>query len=439
MWIIIQTDTYKEQDVVSDLMKVQGFKDYFLPLYRKERINGSRKDVVFLPLITRMLFLNIDIPDFREGERADAEFDGYLRGIFNDSGYILKVEEGKDGGRVLTKENVKARLMCVANDKEKSLCQRFRAATIPDRDVESLRLFVDQMNSAMTEYSVVDEKYTLLESTQDTVMFTEGPYQGFQGVVKQKNVNGRRSHYFYLRIANWTFCIPNARRGRYVVFKEATHGKKFREVTAWTNADLLIGRFQSLSNMVGITGNDALTLADDSASLLRLLLLKLGKKRKIEELVAETASDKHLSSKPLDQLLMLFLCGSKNPKETIDKGKDAVPTLSAEEASALISLNRHYLSTPNTIDYVLSSHIPDVTLRPFLTPNIEQENNVIHHGDFTEHIIKCNLTPYLWQSQSIDDSDILSPKSIGGGQNRTPHRGARWLHRRLLLQRPHRR
>ena len=389
MWVIIQTESHREQEVVADLKKVQGYKDCFLPLYRKERENGGRKDVVFLPLITRIVFLNIDIPAF--GDDEGVKRSRFLRGIFNDSGYILKYVEGKDGERILDKDNVKARLMCVANGEEKNLWQRVCDAAITDSEVESLRLFVDQMNSTMTEYTVVDDNYDLLESTHDTVMFTEGPYKGFQGVVKQKTVKRDRSRYFYLRVANWTFCIPNARSGRYVVLREATHGKKFREVTAWTNADLLLGRFQSLSNMAGITDEDALTLADGSASLLRQLLLKLGNKRNIEDLVAEMASDRNLADKPLDQLLLLFLCGSKNPKETVGKGKEVVPTLTAAEASALISLNRYYLSTQTTIGYVLSTHIPDVTLRPFLTPYSGQENNVIHHADFTEYIITLNL------------------------------------------------
>lgn len=365
-------------------------------MYRKERLNGGKREVVFLPLITRIVFLKLEFPAFKRTENLMV----HIRKSFNDKGYILLNEEVLvDGEKQMRQKNTHLRLMCVT-DAEKSVEERIKDATVSDSDIDSLRLFVDQMNSTMTEYSVVDDNYELLSSVNDTVMFTEGPYKGFQGVVKQKTVKGNRSRYFYLRVANWTFCIPNARRGRYVVMKEATHGKKAKEVTAWTNADLLLERFQALSCCEGLTEQEAFTLADDSASLLRLLLSGLGNNRKIEDFVRETASNPKLCDTTPYQLLLLFLCGSKHPKATVGKGKDVVPTLTSREASALISLNRYYLSTPNSIDYVLTTHIPDITLRPFLTPYVGHDvrdaqrkpaPTVIRHKDFTEYIIKVNV------------------------------------------------
>ena len=365
-------------------------------MYRKERLNGGKREVVFLPLITRIVFLKLEFPAFKRTENLMV----HIRKSFNDKGYILLNEEVLvDGEKQMRQKNTRLRLMCVT-DAEKSVEERIKDATVSDSDIDSLRLFVDQMNSTMTEYSVVDDNYELLSSVNDTVMFTEGPYKGFQGVVKQKTVKGNRSRYFYLRVANWTFCIPNARRGRYVVMKEATHGKKAKEVTAWTNADLLLERFQALSCCEGLTEQEAFTLADDSASLLRLLLSGLGNNRKIEDFVRETASNPKLCDTTPYQLLLLFLCGSKHPKATVGKGKDVVPTLTSREASALISLNRYYLSTPNSIDYVLTTHIPDITLRPFLTPYVGHDvrdaqrkpaPTVIRHKDFTEYIIKVNV------------------------------------------------
>lgn len=365
-------------------------------MYRKERLNGGKREVVFLPLITRIVFLKLEFPAFKRTENLMV----HIRKSFNDKGYILLNEEVLvDGEKQMRQKNTRLRLMCVT-DAVKSVEERIKDATVSDSDIDSLRLFVDQMNSTMTEYSVVDDNYELLSSVNDTVMFTEGPYKGFQGVVKQKTVKGNRSRYFYLRVANWTFCIPNARRGRYVVMKEATHGKKAKEVTAWTNADLLLERFQALSCCEGLTEQEAFTLADGSASLLRLLLSGLGNNRKIEDFVRETASNPKLCDTTPYQLLLLFLCGSKHPKATVGKGKDVVPTLTSREASALISLNRYYLSTPNSIDYVLTTHIPDITLRPFLTPYVGHDvrdaqrkpaPTVIRHKDFTEYIIKVNV------------------------------------------------
>ena len=396
MWLVILTESLKEREAIGSLQKLPDYKDHFLPMYRKERLNGGKREVVFLPLITRIVFLKLEFPAFKRTENLMV----HIRKSFNDKGYILLNEEVLvDGEKQMRQKNTRLRLMCVT-DAEKSVEERIKDATVSDSDIDSLRLFVDQMNSTMTEYSVVDDNYELLSSVNDTVMFTEGPYKGFQGVVKQKTVKGNRSRYFYLRVANWTFCIPNARRGRYVVMKEATHGKKAKEVTAWTNADLLLERFQALSCFEGLTEQEAFTLADDSASLLRLLLSGLGNNRKIEDFVRETASNPKLCDTTPYQLLLLFLCGSKHPKATVGKGKDVVPTLTSREASALISLNRYYLSTPNTIDYVLTTHIPDITLRPFLTPYVGHDvrdaqrkpaPTVIRHKDFTEYIIKVNV------------------------------------------------
>ena len=396
MWLVILTESLKEREAIGSLQKLPDYKDHFLPMYRKERLNGGKREVVFLPLITRIVFLKLEFPAFKRTENLMV----HIRKSFNDKGYILLNEEVLvDGEKQMRQKNTRLRLMCVT-DAEKSVEERIKDATVSDSDIDSLRLFVDQMNSTMTEYSVVDDNYELLSSVNDTVMFTEGPYKGFQGVVKQKTVKGNRSRYFYLRVANWTFCIPNARRGRYVVMKEATHGKKAKEVTAWTNADLLLERFQALSCCEGLTEQEAFTLADDSASLLRLLLSGLGNNRKIEDFVRDTASNPKLCDTTPYQLLLLFLCGSKHPKATVGKGKDVVPTLTSREASALISLNRYYLSTPNSIDYVLTTHIPDITIRPFLTPYVGHDvrdaqrkpaPTVIRHKDFTEYIIKVNV------------------------------------------------
>ena len=398
MWLIIHTNNHKEKEVAEQLHKVTGYKGHFLPMYRRETLLRGYKTVMFVPLIHQVVFLEIDIPKYNESYNRAR----HIQGIFNNNGYLLYREKiTMDGVERTVQIKTEARLMGMA-DTEKNIEERIREATISDSDIDSLRLFVDQMNSTMTEYTVVDDDYTLMESTQDTVMFTEGPYQGLQGIVKQKTVNRNRSRYFYVRLANWTFCIPNARTGRYVVLKEAAHGNKAREATAWTNADLMTGYIQSLSTAEGITDADRTMLADEAAYLLRLLMLRLGKEKSIEDLVSEAAEGKRHKEKTEDQLLMLLLTGKKDPRETISQdNKEARPTLKAELASALISLNRHYLSTANTIDYVLSTHIPDTTLRPFLTPTpgleIKEKEDYarIQHADFTEYIIKVNLTPYL--------------------------------------------
>lgn len=401
MYFILETDLFKEIETSAELSDVEEVLDVYVPMYRYVPKDKPDARPRFTPLISRMLFVNLSEYKTVGGKRVHLsgdKLDEHLIRMFNDRGYFF-YDIKHPNGEVEHRKS-KAHLLG-ANQKNQTKEELFKSAKISTPDVDSLRLFVDQMNSTMTEYTVVNDNYDLLESTQDTVMFTEGPYKGFQGIVKQKTVKRDRSRYFYIRVANWTFCIPNARSGRYVVMKEATHGKKAREVTAWTNIDLLLARFQALSKTVGLTPAEAITLADDSASLLRLLLLSLGNKQRIEDFAIETASAPKLADKPLNQLLLLFICGSKNPLGSTTSPQVLRPVLKANEASALISLNRYYLSTANNIDYVLCTHIPDVSLRPFLTPTpgIEIKENedyaTIEHADFTEYIYKVDLAPYM--------------------------------------------
>ena len=89
MWLIIKTNTYKEKEVAEKLHKVKGFKEYFLPLNRIEYTDRGVKKVNFAPLITHLLFLNLEIPEFI----MDYNRTKYLQGIFNNNGYLLYQEK----------------------------------------------------------------------------------------------------------------------------------------------------------------------------------------------------------------------------------------------------------------------------------------------------------------------------------------------------------
>lgn len=363
------------------LRRVEGFLDGYLPMCRKTVSGAEGAKCAFVPLISHVLFVDIDV----ERYKTDFSRQRYLSRILTNRGYFLYYEDttAPDGTTVKQQIKTDARLFCVRQE-GKSLDDLLSGATIDKADVEGLRLFVDQANSSMTDYQVIDADYDLLASTHDTVLVTEGPYRGFRGVVRQRKTRGKKDRVLYVRVANWCFCIPNIRAYRYVVVHEAPHGKKSAEVNAWRNADMLIGRFQALLPTDKV---------DNAAHYLRNLLLRLHRGIALGDLETKLQKD---TTNPDTPLLLLFLRGDESR---------GIGLLSAAEAGAVISLSRHYRSVESNIEFVLREAIPDRSLRPFLTPTpgtpIPEGQNyaVVPHATFTEYIIPLNLRPYFWRNE----------------------------------------
>ena len=381
MWLIVETDRYTERETLELLRKVEGFRDGYLPMCRKTVSGAEGAKCAFVPLISHVLFVDIDV----ERYKTDFSRQRYLSRILTHRGYFIYYEDttAPDGTTVKQQIKTDARLFCVRQE-GKSLDDLLSGATIDKADVEGLRLFVDQANSSMTDYQVIDADYDLLASTHDTVLVTEGPYRGFRGVVRQRKTRGKKDRVLYVRVANWCFCIPNIRAYRYVVVHEAPHGKKSAEVNAWRNADMLIGRFQALLPTDKV---------DNAAHYLRTLLLRLHRGVALGDLETKLQKD---TANPDTPLLILFLRG--------DDSRGIGP-LSAAEAGSVISLSRHYRSVESNIEFVLREAIPDRSLRPFLTPTPGtpipegQDYAVVPHTTFTEYIIPLNLRPYFWRNE----------------------------------------
>lgn len=381
MWLIVETDRYKERETLELLRKVEGFRDGYLPMCRKTVSGAEGAKCAFVPLISHVLFVDIDV----ERNKTDFSRQRYLSRILTNRGYFLYYEDTTAPDGTIVKQQIKtdARLFCVRQE-GKSLDDLLSGATIDKADVEGLRLFVDQANSSMTDYQVIDADYDLLASTHDTVLVTEGPYRGFRGVVRQRKTRGKKDRVLYVRVANWCFCIPNIRAYRYVVVHEAPHGKKSAEVNAWRNADRLIGRFQALLPTDKV---------DNAAHYLRTLLLRLHRGVALGDLETKLQKD---TTNPDTPLLLLFLRGDDSC---------GIGLLSAAEAGAVISLSRHYRSVESNIEFVLREAIPDRSLRPFLTPTPGtpipegQDYAVVPHATFTEYIIPLNLRPYFWRNE----------------------------------------
>ncbi len=414
MWLIVETDRYKERETLELLRNVEGFRDGYLPMCRKTVSGAEGAKCAFVPLISHVLFVDIDV----ERYKTDFSRQRYLSRILTNRGYFLYYEDTTAPDGTIVKQQIKtdARLFCV-RQKGKSLDDLLSGATIDKADVEGLRLFVDQANSSMTDYQVIDADYDLLASTHDTVLVTEGPYRGFRGVVRQRKTRGKKDRVLYVRVANWCFCIPNIRAYRYVVVHEAPHCKKSAEVNAWRNADMLIGRFQALLPTDKV---------DDAAHYLRTLLLRLHRGVALGDLETKLQKD---TTNPDTPLLLLFLRG--------DESRGIGP-LSAAEAGAVISLSRHYRSVESNIEFVLLEAIPDRSLRPFLTPTPGtpipegQDYAVVPHTTFTEYIIPLNLRPYFWRNE-YEQGKFKTFSSQAGDYIYYAHVGVKEPHQTLFI------
>lgn len=413
MWLIVETDRYKERETLELLRKVEGFRDGYLPMCPKTVSGAEGAKCAFVPLISHVLFVDIDV----ERYKTDFSRQRYLSRILTNRGYFIYYEDttAPDGTTVKQQIKTDARLFCVRQE-GKSLDDLLSGATIDKADVEGLRLFVDQANSSMTDYQVIDADYDLLASTHDTVLVTEGPYSGFRGVVRQRKTRGKKDRMLYVRVANWCFCIPNIRAYRYVVVHEAPHGKKSSEVNAWRNADMLIGRFQALLPTDKV---------DDAAHYLRTLLLRLHRGVALGDLETKLQKD---TTNP-DTPLLLFLRGNDSR---------GIGPLSAAEAGAVISLSRHYRSVESNIEFVLREAIPDRSLRPFLTPTPGtpipegQDYAVVPHTTFTEYIIPLNLRPYFW-SNEYEQGKFKTFSTQAGDYIYYAHVGVKEPHQTLFI------
>ena len=183
MWLIVETDRYKERETLELLRKVEGFRDGYLPMCRKTVSGTEGAKCAFVPLISHVLFVDIDV----ERYKTDFSRQRYLSRILTHRGYFIYYEDTTTPNGTTVKQQIKtdARLFCVRQE-GKSLDDLLSGATIDKADVEGLRLFVDQANSSRTDYQVINADYDLLASTHDTVLVTEGPYRCFRGVVRQR-------------------------------------------------------------------------------------------------------------------------------------------------------------------------------------------------------------------------------------------------------------
>lgn len=366
MWFIIQTVTSGENKSIAFLKEhyPEVISDYYFPLGRKIYRNeeGSEK-VRFMPLLSGLFFI-------RTENRKALERNLSHHGYFEYVGYDIDRNTGETVERTFF---TRARLLC-ADRENYTLREIIDLARIPDADMERFIYYNEQIAEDIQGLSIVDKSYDDLILENDTIRILNGPLKGWVGVVKQIKKNGKKDRHFLVRFGN-NRClnISNIRQYDIQVEHEATRGAKSEAVGVWRAIDQLIGYLQFRNP------------EEDAAATLRRLFEDYQKKLKLHRGRNQTDKAYSIQKSTLEEA---------QKKEVLDHIDEAMhPNFRILAA---------YFKTDNaTMWDALNELIPDVLLRPFLTPSTGipisagQEYAAFWHNGIVELVLRCHLRDFF--------------------------------------------
>lgn len=392
MWYIVKTELYKERETISDLLKIDGIEDIYFPRIRQEMPeNGSRQEgaVCFRPVISGVLFVY-------------AKSGVLLADHLDARGYFLRGKE-----RALGEPH-----LFPMDYTPKTLATMLRQASISDEEMYRYKVCVEQCAAHTDDIQIVGKNYADLLEENDLLMITEGPFRGFTGVIKQVKSHGVKDRCFFFSLGNFCVRLSAIRRYGVIVVKESANGNKAQLPNTWRYVDFLVGKLQ------------AAYFADTAPAALRHILAYYNKVESIEECQALLLRE--ANSLPTEQ-------------ESREVALMAVwlQQLGDEELAALKSLRRFFHSEDNSVVTALPDAIPDMSLRPFLTPSpgvalLKGKNYVLFpHQNFTELIFRVNLKDEFRRAEnypSIDVTDKQEGRYTEDGKLKGKMRKARPFH-----------
>lgn len=356
MWYVIKTDFGKEHNAKEELSKVSQISAK-LPLRRVTTSrNGKKQSVRFKPLIDGVLFIHVLKKDI-----------GIIKSMMNSSGFFIH----KDG----TQYESNAHLLSYSSETI-TLDDRLSMAKVPE---QSMRLFSilnsqKEAEKSLEDVEIIDAKtYKEIESEYDTVCMVNGPFFKFQGVIKQVKRNGKKDHRLFIRTGSCAVSISNIRKFNYLIVREAPNGESARKVNTWRFIDYLIGKLQ------------ATYFTNDAGPALRNILLNLSKGKTIDDV-------KH-------KLLVSSLDEKDNERRNFLALQSAfIENADSTTESVLEALNSYFINSDDSVSMGLNELVPNVQLRPFLTPTPGKEigkdgiYTLLEHKDFTEIILRLEFT-----------------------------------------------
>lgn len=391
MWYIIKTDYYKERDAIKDLLQLDGVVDIYFPNPRPKltEIGKEEGTVSFRPVINGILFAYVTDPDL-------------LRNDLNASGYFLKKEVVANSGGVNPASDitdspaVRKRVQVAGNahlfsfeGESGGLESKLEHAMVSDEEIYRYKVCIELCAAHTDDIKVVDKNYAQLASENDIVMITEGPFVGYTGVIKQVKTSGVKDRCFFFSLGGFCVRLSGIRRYGVIVVRESAEGSKAQLPNTWRYIDFLQGKLQ------------ASYFTDSSSFALRHILERYNKVKDVE------------------RCQVLLLNEAKGKATEVESREIALQAVwlqqaSNEELAALKSLSRFFQSTDNSVVLGLKDLIPDMPLRPFLTPtsgvDLPKGDDYIlfPHDGFVELIFRVNLKQEFqkaenYPSQSVGD------------------------------------
>ena len=407
MWYIVKTELYKEREAIRELLRLSGIEDIYFPKIRQSMPtadNSLEGAVGFRPVISGVLFVYA-----KSAEILSSHLD--VRG------YFLRAEKPEDVERPVGSQRNSERVvgephLFPLDTVRKSLESMLRQASISDEEMYRYKVCVEQCAAHTDDIQIVGKNYADLVAENDLLMITDGPFRGFTGVIKQVKSHGVKDRCFFFSLGSCCVRLPSIRRYGVIVVRESANGTKAQLPNTWRYIDFLIGKLQ------------ATYFADTASAALRRILEYYNRVESIEE--CQNLLLRAARLQPTEQqsrevaLLAVWL-------QQIDD----------EELGALKSLRRFFQSQDNSVADVLPELIPDMPLRPFLTPSpgvelLKGKNYILFpHRDFTELIFRVSLKDVFLKAEnypSLNITDKQEGRYTGDGKLKGRMRKARPFH-----------
>lgn len=359
MWYVAKTQASKEEFakriLKSELNEIQ---DVYIPyiLSRDDAVKGEKTSHVIPPL-KGYLFVNV------KGDVKDC-LDEYGRFKCRYEKYYPKT--GKY-------EKVSVRLLN-GPQSGKDLEDIIRNSMIPDKAMLDFRNGIDQIASGIGDMRIEQESFRQLAKVNDVVVVLQGPMKGREGVIKRvSEENGKRNRRFFISFgANLCISLSGVHQNDIAVVHEAMESDEGKSVTLWRDIDAVEGALQKSG------------YSDDAP-------------RRLRELIANYSKDTHIrrpagigDKEWRKQVRSYARIDSKRKEEVLEK-------VDTDVRVSLKKLGERFIPVCDDFEETLKEFIPDILIRPFLTPtpgpNIpdEQDYAVLSHSGFTEYIIRKDL------------------------------------------------
>ena len=362
MWFIVKTDVFTEQKSI-DLLREkykETIADFYFPLGRRtyKNENGEEK-TRFTPVLQGLFFIRV------ENEER-------LKRILSKYGYFMYrgVDYGARSSEVVERTFfTKAHILC-ADSKSLTLGEIVRQARIPDDDMERFIYYNDKIADCIEGLSIVNKRYSDLVMVNDTIRILSGPMAGWVGVVKQIKNKGKKDRHLLVRFgSNHCLNISNIRQYDMQIEHEAPS----EAVGAWRAIDQMIGYLQAKNP------------TEKASKTLRKYFRDYQDKLTVYR-------NRHSSD----------IAYYKKVADTITAHKQGILSNIDESMRSNFRILANYFNVDaKTVEQGLNELIPDIILRPFLTPTSgvaipqEQHYAVLRHDDIVEFILRCNLREFF--------------------------------------------